>query len=70
MYIAFIAFQLQTAIQTLERRLPMIPDYQTLMLPVLKLAAQRELTNKACVETGVIAPFPSPMLPVAHAECR
>ena len=29
----------------------MIPDYQTLMLPVLKLAAQRELTNKACVET-------------------
>jgi restriction system protein len=27
-----------------------IPDYQTLMLPVLKLAAEQELTNKACVE--------------------
>jgi restriction system protein len=28
-----------------------IPDYQTLMLPVLTLAAKRELTNKACVES-------------------
>jgi restriction system protein len=27
-----------------------IPDYQTLMLPVLKLAAEGELTNKVCVE--------------------
>src|SRR5690349_2351677 len=27
-----------------------IPDYQTLMLPVLKLAAKGELTNRACVE--------------------
>ena len=27
-----------------------IPDYQTLMLPVLKLAAEHELTNKVCVE--------------------
>ena len=27
-----------------------IPDYQTLMLPVLKLATEREQTNKACVE--------------------
>lgn len=28
-----------------------IPDYQTLMLPVLKLACEREQTSKACVET-------------------
>lgn len=27
-----------------------IPDYQTLMLPVLELAAQRELTNRECVD--------------------
>ena len=28
-----------------------IPDYQTLMLPVLQLAARGELTNKVCVES-------------------
>ena len=28
-----------------------IPDYQTLMLPILKLVSTRELTNKACVES-------------------
>src|SRR5215510_5467489 len=27
-----------------------IPDYQTLMLPILKLVANRELPNKTCVE--------------------
>ena len=27
-----------------------IPDYQILMLPILKLVATQELTNKACVE--------------------
>jgi restriction system protein len=28
-----------------------IPDYQTLMLPVLQLAAKGEVTNKACVDS-------------------
>jgi len=27
-----------------------IPDYKTFLLPVLKLAAERELPNKECVE--------------------
>jgi site-specific recombinase XerD len=36
---------------------------------VVKYRKEAGITKKASCHTGVIAPFPSPMPPVAHAEC-